>query len=80
MANFFFFDLRVYFATFAFPGKRTWLRFGEIWNTFCLLSFNIFGDLFTLNVVLNACLARFPVLCDWAIKYACIILLTNLRE
>lgn len=51
--NFFSFDLQVYFATFAFPGKRTWLRFGEIWETFFfLLSFNIF-------VVLNAFLARF---------------------
>jgi len=27
---FFFLDVRVYFATFTFPGKRTWLRFWEI--------------------------------------------------
>ena len=37
--NFFSFDLQVYFATFAFPGKRTWLRFGEIWETFFFFTF-----------------------------------------
>lgn len=50
---FFPFDLRVYFATFTSPGKGTWLRFEEIWETFFTFIF------YTLNVVLNSCSARF---------------------